>query len=224
MEVIELSVGRDLTNEIVYDNKPISLFHCKVEITGKDLITIIDNNSNNGTWVNGVRIQRKNITRSDKLTLGTVEVNSEDFYSKLNRAFDRKRTDYSEDYKKILRKFSIYQKQRDKIIDPPKTWLVVRLGVGLAFILVLIFFKKLIPDSDTRYIIISTVGLLSVVSTLFTTPQSKKNQKIDQLRLEFEDILVCPKCKSTMINYSLTYWTGKTRCIRQECDAKYISH
>ena len=81
MEVIELSVGRDLTNEIVYDNKPISLFHCKVEITGKDHITIIDNNSNNGTWVNGVRIQRKNITRSDKLTLGTVEVNSEDFYS-----------------------------------------------------------------------------------------------------------------------------------------------
>ncbi|MBK8844577.1 MAG: FHA domain-containing protein [Saprospiraceae bacterium] len=74
---------KDPTNEIVYDNKPISLFHCKVEITGKDHITIIDNNSNNGTWVNGVRIQRKNITRSDKLTLGTVEVNFRRFLQQI---------------------------------------------------------------------------------------------------------------------------------------------
>ena len=157
----------------------------------------------------------------DKISLGSVTLNSEDLFSQLYTIFDAKRVDYSAEYEKVLHEYKKYQDSKDKILDPPRIWYFIRLIVGVVFILVLVFFKNLIPDPDTRYILISIVGLLSVFAALFNTPQSKKNELLDKLRLDYEDLLVCPKCKASLMGHGYTYWTAKTRCIRPGCDAKY---
>ncbi|HQN55991.1 MAG TPA: FHA domain-containing protein [Saprospiraceae bacterium] len=220
-ERIEISVGRDVSNDIVLNDPSVSLFHCTVSNETGGSVTISDLNSANGTWVNNKRVVRKNITLDDKIGIGNFEPDPADFFKKIIELTDKRRKDFSEEFQEILRVFTIYQRKKDKITDTPKTGLILRLVLGVGLILILVFFKDLIPDFQTRYIIIMSIGLLSFVSALFSAPQSKKNKMLDELRLEYEDKLVCPKCKSRLINHSLTYWQGKQQCPQPGCDAVY---
>lgn len=221
METIEISIGRDPSNDIVANDTSVSLFHCTINNEVGGVMTIIDLNSANGTWVNNKRIVRKNISIDKKIRLGGFEPDPVEFFNKIEVLTDKRRKDYSTEFQEVLQIFSSYQKRRDKITDTPKTGLILRLVSGIGLILILVFFKNLIPDFQTRYIIIMSVGLLSVASALFSTPQSKKNKMLDELRLEYEDILLCPKCKSRLINHSMTYWQGKQQCPQPGCDAIY---
>jgi hypothetical protein len=99
--------------------------------------------------------------------------------------------------------------------------IILRIGLGVLFILILIFFPNLIKNSELRYVFIILIGILSTSAATFVSRSSRKRDKLDRLRLDYEDALTCPKCDTSLINHTLTYLLGKGKCINNRCDATY---
>jgi len=78
-----LHIGRALENEIVIDDASISRKHAQLFVDDIGTAHIIDLNSTNGTFVNGVRIQGKvQLSESDILKLGSKIVSWQVLLSK----------------------------------------------------------------------------------------------------------------------------------------------
>lgn len=78
-EVKELSIGRHPKNRLVVPLEAISKFHCKIVQIGNQLF-LLDNNSRNGTFLNGKRVGANTdldniITSGDTIKIGSVEFN-----------------------------------------------------------------------------------------------------------------------------------------------------
>ncbi|HQW11628.1 MAG TPA: FHA domain-containing protein [Saprospiraceae bacterium] len=224
METVEISIGREIQNDIVLNNPVVDAIHCYVFMSYPDIMWIKDNDSVNGTYVNGRRIVNKCFKLGNKISLGSYELENTTFYPRLFHIYKTKKTNYTLEYKDIISKFAEYQKKKDSITDPKPTFVLIRLGIGLIFILVLVFFNNLIPSNNARYIIMLSIGLLSIASSLFSDSQSKKVEKLDKLKLDYEEVLVCPKCGNSMINSSYTYWKGKSSCVKPGCNAIYVTN
>ena len=70
--VAKITVGRDTDNSVVVDNKLASRHHCVIQKI-KDAYFLKDENSTNGTFLNGSRIPPDKYVRlnpGDKITVG----------------------------------------------------------------------------------------------------------------------------------------------------------
>lgn len=70
MQPKEFSIGRADTNTIVINDPQISKYHARLIITSDNIAIIIDLESTNGTFVNGIQIQEKQLGSGDQVTLG----------------------------------------------------------------------------------------------------------------------------------------------------------
>lgn len=71
IEAEETQIGRDETNQVKLFHKSISRKHCKFVIQdGKIVLT--DLNSTNGTFVNGIQIQEKEVFNDDEIKMGNL--------------------------------------------------------------------------------------------------------------------------------------------------------
>lgn len=69
-----ISIGRDPSNDMVIDHPLVSKLHAEiVKQDGK--VFVIDQNSTNGTWVNGIRIKRHLLQELDRIVIGPSELN-----------------------------------------------------------------------------------------------------------------------------------------------------
>lgn len=67
-------VGRQATNEILVDDEGVSRQHAVVERNALGLV-LVDNNSTNGVFVNGARIQQRHLLQDgDKVQLGSSAI------------------------------------------------------------------------------------------------------------------------------------------------------
>lgn len=66
-----LSIGRGTTNDIIIPESTVSGIHATINNEGGNWF-IIDNNSTNGTFVNGAKITRQMITPNDSIKLGAA--------------------------------------------------------------------------------------------------------------------------------------------------------
>lgn len=79
----KLSIGRNPQNDIVVNNSSVSSFHATITYESDSSSTInetarfeiIDNNSTNGTFVNGKRITQCSLTVNDKVEVGNAVLN-----------------------------------------------------------------------------------------------------------------------------------------------------
>lgn len=76
-QVFQLRTGRNLIGRaphctIRLDNSNISKEHAFIDIDKADVITMSDNNSRNGTFVNGTQIRRVNLKKIDKIAFHDV--------------------------------------------------------------------------------------------------------------------------------------------------------
>ncbi len=62
-------IGRARDNEIVVENLSVSRHHCRIEFIDHQYV-LIDNNSANGIFVNGTKINRAELTDSDIISIG----------------------------------------------------------------------------------------------------------------------------------------------------------
>lgn len=65
-----VTLGRDIKNDIVIDNSSISRNHAIITLVG-DEYRLQDNNSLNGVFVNGRKVEFEVITPRDRITIGT---------------------------------------------------------------------------------------------------------------------------------------------------------
>ena len=68
-----ITIGRSQDNDVVLDDSQISRHHCELVQYDDGKVAISDNNSTNGTFVNGERISGKRFLRaSDSVKLGPI--------------------------------------------------------------------------------------------------------------------------------------------------------
>lgn len=68
-----VTLGRDAASDIKLDHPSVSRAHAEIRRTGAGF-EILDKDSGNGTFVNGMRVKRQALNPRDKLTLGAVQL------------------------------------------------------------------------------------------------------------------------------------------------------
>ena len=74
--IAKITIGRDTDNDVVVDNKLASRHHAMIQKI-KDAYFIRDEESTNGTWVNGVKIpsgKYVKLNTGDKITIGNMNL------------------------------------------------------------------------------------------------------------------------------------------------------
>lgn len=66
-------VGRDAGNDLRVDHASVSARHARIEVLGDSGIEVIDCGSSNGTFVNGIRVERHELKAGDLLRFATAE-------------------------------------------------------------------------------------------------------------------------------------------------------
>jgi pSer/pThr/pTyr-binding forkhead associated (FHA) protein/S1-C subfamily serine protease len=64
-----INIGRASSNDMVISQEDVSSFHAKIFKTSDGKIYLQDNDSTNGTYVNGQKIKQKQLVAGDKITL-----------------------------------------------------------------------------------------------------------------------------------------------------------
>ncbi|HYE76949.1 MAG TPA: FHA domain-containing protein, partial [bacterium] len=67
----ETTIGRQETCDIVIKDTSLSRAHATIHVA-KDTVEVVDNNSSNGTYINGVRMAAGPLKNGDKLKLGSI--------------------------------------------------------------------------------------------------------------------------------------------------------
>lgn len=102
-----VSIGRRSTNDVCIPNLSVSGVHARITIDG-DTVSIEDNNSTNGTYVNGRLISRQLLNKDDEIVIGktrvVVQLKNNDFVAQSARPTARTEipalsavSDYDED-------------------------------------------------------------------------------------------------------------------------------
>jgi ABC-type multidrug transport system ATPase subunit len=68
-----VKLGRDPGNKVVLNHPTVSSFHAEIRTEG-ETVELIDLNSTNGTFVNGVRIKRQKLQLRDRVAIGAVQL------------------------------------------------------------------------------------------------------------------------------------------------------
>jgi len=69
LDQAELKIGRAMDCDIVVDNLGVSRHHCSIVQEGDNWV-VVDGGSNNGTYINGAKINRHALQHNDRVVLG----------------------------------------------------------------------------------------------------------------------------------------------------------
>ena len=65
----QITIGRQSTNQISLPSGKVSKLHCVIEVYGESVI-VLDQNSSNGTFVNGLLAKKKKLNAGDRISIG----------------------------------------------------------------------------------------------------------------------------------------------------------
>ena len=68
-----LTIGRENCNIVIDDDPKVSRLHCTLYLNQDEPI-ILDNSSRNGTYLNGDKVSRAQLTHDDKIVVGKTEL------------------------------------------------------------------------------------------------------------------------------------------------------
>jgi len=74
----EITIGRDPTNVIVFENPVVSARHAKITRNAQGGLLVQDLGSTNGTYLRGERIQQRVVTLQDDIYLGSAQLRMSD--------------------------------------------------------------------------------------------------------------------------------------------------
>lgn len=215
---MKFTVGSNADNDLVINEPTVSGHHLDLVIDDEQVYHLTDVGSTNGTFINSRRVKTSTFIEEDILELGGHQVNTQEFFTKIKALYQQQKTDYSKEYQHTLSQFKDYQEEKDKINKRPITPIVIRTLPIIGSIVVVMLFSDYLPQWLSTSL--TSIGLtLAIVVGYFASSPKKNQDKHDKLRLAYEDVLVCPKCKYKMITNSYTYWQGKKSCNNDRCDA-----
>jgi ribosomal protein L37AE/L43A len=182
-------------------------------------MVLVDSNSTNGTYVNGVRVKEKKVAAQDEIVLGSYRLSADELLGKVKARYLEQKTDFSEEFVALEPQFLAFEADKDKLSKPSKWPFVIRLAITAAIMLVVLLVKGL--PQELRFVLMMSVGLIYGAITTFSSKQSKRKEKLELLLFEYENKLLCPKCKSKMFRRSLKIWKTKGSCDNGKCNATF---
>lgn len=69
-----IKIGRSSSNDVIINDPVVSSYHAVITVSDLGEVFIEDQNSNNGTYVNGMRIKNAVLTSSSTVLLGNHSI------------------------------------------------------------------------------------------------------------------------------------------------------
>lgn len=237
---IEIKIGREVEGSSILlvpsEYKKVSRRHAS--LYWKDgVMTLEDNESSNGTFVNGKRIAKTKITEGDVVTLGGREGEPETYTLDLKKVFDScikaensARTDYSKEFAGIKQAYIDYQQEVSKIKfeTTKKTQMplkIVSLVPGVAGLALFFIFE----DNTIRLAAMLSGTVLSTIASFLTmgrnsSANDKMAEEITELQIKYQPRYCCPKCG---MKYPFTtHWKkleADGKCPNPKCNARFVN-
>lgn len=239
---IEIKIGREEsgTNAITVPStcKKAGRHHAK--LVWKDgVMSIEDNESTNGTFVNGKRIAKTKVMENDSVWLGGVggegcyQVDMKKVFASCREAEGKLRTDYSEEFESIKQAYIEYKREESKLKKKAtkKSQLPRLLASLIPGVIGLIVFFAFMNDPDkfnlrigimlSGGVISGVVGVLTVEKT--TQTNEKMAEEITELQIKYQSRYSCPKCG---MKYPFTtHWKkllAEGECPNPRCNAEFV--
>ena len=191
-------------------------------------VTIEDNESTNGTYVNGKRIAKTQVGENDTVWLGgnnggadCYQVDMKKVFASCRMAEEKQRTDYSKEFAGVKQAYIEYKAEESKLKNSQNVKMrivnFIPMVVGGAF--------ALIPLGPLG--IMRIVGLaIGVVITLALMSKSSKhdiNEQITELQIKYQSRYSCPKCGTKFL--FATHWKkleADGKCPNPKCNAEFV--
>jgi hypothetical protein len=235
---IQIKIGREETdaNAITVPSacKKVSRHHAK--LAWKDgAMAIEDNESANGTYVNGKRIAKTKVTENDTVWLGGVgdegcyQVDIKKAFSSCREAEGKLRTDYSKEFEVIKQAYIDYQREVTELKKkatqqsqmPKLLASLVPAVVGLIILLVSNDMTLRIVSMSVGSVLSGVVGILTMGKSSSTN--EKMSEGITELQIKYQPRYCCPKCG---MKYPFTtHWKrieADGKCPNPRCDAQFV--
>lgn len=234
---IEIRIGREVEGNSILlvppTHKKVSRRHASMH--WKDgVMTIEDNESANGTFVNGKRIAKTKVGENDAVWLGGTggtecyQVDMKKVYESCRKAEEKTRTDYSKEFEKIKQAYIDYQqgvaelkKKATQQSQMPKLLAsLVPAVIGLIILLVSNDMTLRIVSMSVGSVLSGVVGILTMGKSSSTN--EKMNEEITELQIKYQPRYCCPKCG---MKYPFTtHWKkleADGKCPNPKCNAEF---
>lgn len=236
---IEIKIGREVEGSSILlvpsEYKKVSRRHAS--LYWKDgVMTLEDNESSNGTFVNGKRIAKTKVSETDIVWLGGKEGSDECYLLDLKKIYDScrqaenaQRTDYSKDFVDIKQAYIDYQREVAALKKGATVKSQMPLRV-ISFVPTLVgAIIAILPgaDANARIVAISIGGAITGLINILMTGKSSStsdqiNEQITELQIKYQPRYCCPKC-GTKFPFS-THWKkleADGKCPNPRCNARF---
>lgn len=237
---IEIKIGREETGSnaitVPATCKKASRHHAT--LLWKDgIVTIEDNESANGTFVNGRRIAKTQVSENDAVWLGGTsgaecyQVDMKKVFGTCREAESKARTDYSAEFVKLKQAYMDYQaevaelkKKATQSSQMPRLLAsLVPAVIGLIILLVSNDMTMRIVSMSVGSVLSGVVGILTMGKS--SSVNEKMNEGITELQIKYQPRYCCPKCGQKIP--LTTHWRkleAEGKCPNPKCDAQFLKH
>lgn len=236
---MEIKIGREVSGDhiltIPSTCKRVSRRHASL-VWHDGIATIEDNESSNGTFVNGRRIAKTRINENDIVWLGgqgedgSYQLDLHKVFETCRKAENAQRTDYSQEFESIKQAYIDYKREEAELKKniTVKSQMPLRI---ISFIPTLIgAIIAILPDADpnNRIIAISVGGAITgLINILMISKSSVTGDQLEEakteLQIKYQPRYCCPKCG---MKYPFsTPWRkieAEGKCLNPKCNAVFV--
>lgn len=190
-------------------------------------VTIEDNESANGTFVNGKRVAKTKLTETDIVWLGGIgaddcyQLDMKKVFASCHDTELKARTDFSKEFETLKKTYVDYQTEVAKLKNSQsiKQRIVnfVPMVVGGAGAII-----DLGLGSAGRLVFLG-IGIIITLVLLVKNNKHDINEDITELQIKYQKLYKCPKCGKTIP--LTTHWKkleAEGKCPNPKCNAKFV--
>lgn len=235
---MEIIIGREVSGNHVLiipsTCKRVSRRHASLKWQD-GMASIEDNESSNGTFVNGRRIAKTKIKENDIVWLGgqgeegSYQLDLHKVFETCRKAEKAQRTDYSLEFEDIKRAYQEYKQEESQLkatvtkqSQMPKLLATVVPGViGLFFMIVSKDMELRLISVSIGAVISSLVGILTLGKN--SAANDQLSEEITELQIKYQSRYCCPKC-GMKYPFSM-HWRkleAEGKCTNPKCDAVFV--
>lgn len=235
---LEIKIGKEVEGNsilIVPSNcKLVSRKHATL-FWHDGMATLEDNESTNGTYVNGKRIAKTKVTENDIVWLGgkggdeCYQLDMKKIFDSCRNAEKKARTDYTKEFEDLKRVYIDYQaevaelkKKTTQSSQLPKLLAsLIPAVIGLVFLCVFEDMTLRIVSMSLGSVLSGVVGILTMGKS--SSASEKLNEQITEIQIKYQKKYCCPKCG---MKYPFTtHWKkleAEGKCPNPKCDAQFV--
>lgn len=235
---LEIKIGKEVEGNsilIVPSNcKLVSRKHATL-FWHDGMATLEDNESTNGTYVNGKRIAKTKVTENDIVWLGgkggdeCYQLDMKKIFDSCRNAEKKARTDYTKEFEDLKRVYMDYQaevaelrKKTTQSSQLPKLLAsLIPAVIGLVFLCVFEDMTLRIVSMSLGSVLSGVVGILTMGKS--SSASEKLNEQITEIQIKYQKKYCCPKCG---MKYPFTtHWKkleAEGKCPNPKCDAQFV--